>query len=274
MLCALCQQNECKEESHIIPAFVFRWLKQHSLTGYLRGSEEPNRRTMDGPKPPLLCPVCEDMFSKWETKFANEVFNPIHRDGLLDLNIDYEDWLPKFCVSLSWRVLKYGMDKNPGQELPHGHTPLIQPTLDVWRDYLLGRRSEFSYHRQHFLILWSPISVPQHLDPTELKFYFERGIDYNTVHSSSDAYVFTKMCRVLIAGTIFTKKPSEWQRTQIHVQGGEYRPGDFQVPGCVFTFFQGALQDIVESRNRISPTQSKKISDAVYKKFGKPIPEN
>ncbi len=160
MLCALCQNYECKEDSHVIPAFAFRWLKRRSLTGYIRGSREPNLRMTDGPKPRLLCPDCEDMFSVWEDRFAKEVFYPVHRDGITDLAFAYGDWLPKFCVSLSWRVLRHGIDSHPGLGFPHGHTGLLQPTLDVWRDYLLGRRPEISYHRQHLVILGYSLSLP------------------------------------------------------------------------------------------------------------------
>lgn len=71
--------------------------------------------------------------------------------------------------------------RNPGRSLPHGHDSLVQPTLDIWRDYLLGRRAEIGHHRQHMLFLGHPISLPGFLDPRELTFYFERGIDYGTM---------------------------------------------------------------------------------------------
>ncbi len=273
MLCALCQTQECKEDSHIVPAFAYRWLKRRSLTGYIRGSREPNLRMTDGPKPRLLCPACEDMFSVWEDRFAKEVFYPVHRDGITDLKFGYDNWLSKFCVSLSWRVLKHAIDEHPGLEFPHGHSPLLQPTLEVWRDYVLGRRPEISYHRQHLVILGHDLSLPAFVDPAELSLYFDRGIDHNTVHSATDAYVITKLCRILIAGTIFTKKPSDWQHTQVHIAGGKYGSGTFQVAGCVFTFFQTAIQETVQSRTRISPQQSKKIADAVYRKAGVPCPK-
>jgi hypothetical protein len=224
-------------------------------------------RMPDGPKGQFLCGACEDMFSVWEDRFAREVFHPIHRTGDSDLWLTYGEWLAKFCVSLSWRALAYGMLENRSQ-LPHGHDPLIEPTLNTWRDFLLNKRTDIGYHRQHLLILGGPLTLPGKFDPTELTFYFERGIDYNTVHSSSDAYIITKICRILIIGTIFTKKPSDWKRTHIHLGGGEYSPGDFQVPGCIFTFFQSAVDETIDSRRRISERQSERITEAVFKRFG------
>jgi hypothetical protein len=33
------------QESHILPGFVFRWMKETSATGYLRFGQQPNLRT-------------------------------------------------------------------------------------------------------------------------------------------------------------------------------------------------------------------------------------
>jgi hypothetical protein len=263
MDCALCRVNQRSENSHIVPAFVIRYLKRISITGHLRGGEEPNRRKTDGPKCKLLCQQCEDSFSKWEGRFASEVFHPLHSGHLDRRAFRYGDWLAKFAVSVSWRSLWHARERSPKTPLPHGHDPLVQPTLDAWRDFLLGKRADIAHHRQHLLFLGHPISLPAFLDPKELRFYIERGIDYGTVHSAQDAYIITKLCRVLIIGTIFTHKPSEWSRTQIDLCSGEYRPGDFRVPGCIFTFFKNAVDDTITSRAQISSTQRKKIEEAV-----------
>jgi hypothetical protein len=265
--CAVCGIEECSEDSHIIPAFVVRHLKKISITGHIRGNKQPNIRKADGPKCKLLCPSCEDAFSIWERRFASEVFYPLHTGDLDRRTLVYGSWLAKFAVSVSWRALFHCKQSNAGRSLPHRHDPLVQPTLDVWREYLLGRRVDVGYHRQHMLFLGHSVELPQFLDPRELTFYFERGIDYDTIHSPQDAYVVTKLCRILIIGTIFTKKPSEWRRTQIHLSGGQYRPGEFQVPGCIFTFFKNAVDDVVASRRRISPNQSRKIEEAVKAVF-------
>lgn len=66
MKCVLCDSEECVEDSHVIPAFVFRYLKKISITGHLRGGEQPNLRMGDGPKPRLLGPKGEDLLSVWE----------------------------------------------------------------------------------------------------------------------------------------------------------------------------------------------------------------
>lgn len=268
MQCALCKSEECLEDSHIVPAFVFRYLKKISITGYLRDGDQPNKRSMDGPKPRLLGPLCEDLFSIWEGRFASDVFYPLHEGDLSTRTLVYGDWLSKFAVSISWRALCHSRDKHQGRDLPHGHTPLIQPTLDVWREYLQGLRDNIGCHIQHMVFLGGEISLPGTLDPHDLAFYLERAIDYSTVHSPSDAYIITKLGRVLIVGTIFTQKPSDWQGTQIDLDGGRYGPGDFQTAGCVFTFFQHAINDLAASRLLISPKQRQRIEEALHRRHG------
>jgi len=56
--CRLCQNTEELQESHIIPAFAFRWLRG-PYEGYLRQTLEPNKRVQDGLKLPFLCKQCE-----------------------------------------------------------------------------------------------------------------------------------------------------------------------------------------------------------------------
>jgi hypothetical protein len=267
MKCVLCDLEECLEDSHIVPAFVVRYLKKISITGHIRGSEQPNRRMTDGAKCKLLGPKCEDLFAQSERCFASQIFHPLHVADLDRQSLYYGPWLAKFAVSMSWRSLWHCRHRNPDCSLPHGHDALVQPTLDVWRDYLLGRRNNIGHHRQHMLFLGHPISLPGFLDPKELRLYFDRGIDYSTIHSPDEAYIITKLCRILIIGTLFTKKPSDWRRTQIHLSRGEYRPGDFQVPGCVFTFFKNAIDDVIASRKRVSTKQRQKIELAAHQRL-------
>ena len=53
--CRLCLRARPLRDSHIIPAFVYRWQKGTSATGYTRSLERPNVRVQDGPVVPLLC---------------------------------------------------------------------------------------------------------------------------------------------------------------------------------------------------------------------------
>jgi len=103
--CYLCNTNYCKQNSHIIPKFIYKWLKDTSATGYIRKGENVNIRVQDGLKIKLLCNECEKSFNKFETIFANKIFYPFHNSK--NVKVNYKDWLFKFSVSVSWRVLVF-----------------------------------------------------------------------------------------------------------------------------------------------------------------------
>jgi hypothetical protein len=74
--CRLCGVISELRESHILPAFVYRWMKDTSATGYVRSSQQPNVRAQDGVKVHLLCGDCEARLNQWETEFARRIFYP------------------------------------------------------------------------------------------------------------------------------------------------------------------------------------------------------
>jgi hypothetical protein len=86
--CRLCDSEAELLESHVIPAFVFRFLKQG---GPIRNSRTPNRRVQDGDKEYWLCSSCEGLFNKDETAFATKLFHP--HSNKPDLRSSYESWL-------------------------------------------------------------------------------------------------------------------------------------------------------------------------------------
>jgi hypothetical protein len=103
--CALCDEAKPLRQSHFFPAFVFRWLRTISATGYFRNAINPNIRFQDGPKRPLLCGDCEELFSRAEQEFAKKIFHPyvsgeLSSEGIATGRIahfEYEEWLFEVC---------------------------------------------------------------------------------------------------------------------------------------------------------------------------------
>jgi hypothetical protein len=108
--CRLCGQSAELRDSHIIPKFVFDWMKE---TGgdYIRYSGSPNQRCQDGYKVELLCDACEQRFSKRERWFCEKVFVPYLKEN--EVVFQYDESLFYFLVSLLWRVLQDGMTTLP-----------------------------------------------------------------------------------------------------------------------------------------------------------------
>jgi hypothetical protein len=267
--CALCKAGVAKEDSHIIPAFVFRWLKDSSPTGFLRRAAEPNKRLQDGPKKPLLCGVCEDRLSKLETEFANRVFREVHHASRGGLAFDYSEWFHRFCVSISWRVLTHLVERHAAEHLPHAHAVSIAEALERWRLYLLEQAPDVDRFTQHFLILDVPISATnmgQH-DLQQLARFIKRAVYMEMIPRHDECYVFSKLCDIVIVGTISDPKPQQWVRTGVSPISGHYEPGSFQASACLAEFFAAGFDEFRKTLAGVSSKQTAKIMQTFQKRF-------
>jgi hypothetical protein len=70
--CKLCGRTGDLQQSHVLPSFAFKWMKQ---AGHIRRSGLPNRRSQDGEKREWLCWDCEQLFNSFETPFATKIFH-------------------------------------------------------------------------------------------------------------------------------------------------------------------------------------------------------
>jgi len=147
--CAFCGKTGALRESHILPAFVYRWLRDRSGTGHIRNSENPNLRVQDGLKLHWLCNECEQRFNQYETAFASKVFHPWHAGVQRVL---YEEWLLKFCVSISWRVLSYTFGKNPNRIYTEEQTALAARAEKCWKAFLNNEVPHPGVFEQHLVI--------------------------------------------------------------------------------------------------------------------------
>jgi hypothetical protein len=271
MKCALCKAGEASQDSHIIPSFVGRWIKESSPTGFLRKPAEPNKRVQDLTKGPLLCAVCEERFSKLETTFSNQVFREVCHKGKGALAFDYSNWFHRFCVSISWRALTFLARTEGTDRLPHGQGAMVMQALDTWRVYLLEQELDIGKFRQHFLILDAPESAtgmgPQEL--AALGRYIKRAVDFNTIHAPDECYIFSKLCDILIVGTVLDPNPKQWVRTEVALDKGRYEPGDFQVSGCYRVFFDTALEQVRNGWDAMSANQTEKILETFRKRRSK-----
>ena len=132
--CRLCGNDGPLRDGHIVPAFIARWLKNTSATGYLRGVETPNRRLQDFATERILCAGCEQRFSIAERTSAERLFAPLNKGRS---KFEYESWLRYFAVSLAWRTT-VTMATNPKVEYPQ-HTEAFTRAEQTWREFLLDK---------------------------------------------------------------------------------------------------------------------------------------
>jgi hypothetical protein len=255
--CALCQSATELCQSHIIPAFAFRWLKSRSVTKFLRSAKNPNVRVQDGDKIRLLCRDCELLFSGHESRFNLSLLQKITSSQDV---VVYGDWLLKFCVSLSWRVLTHCKGKNPEAVYAEEQERLCVEAALRWRAFLLGGAPHPAQFCQHLLVFTELKQLPVDGMPNNMNRYLQGGVEMDVVGSDTSLMTFAKIGPIVIFGMIQPPK-GEWIRTKIQVRGGMLQPGRFSLPPSLEPFFFDRARKVSDMYKRMSDTQHQKVQD-------------
>ncbi len=130
MICKLHNDKAKLCESHIIPKFVYDWMKETG-SGRFRQFKTKNLPIQDGIKVQMLCKDCENKFSKYEKWFSENIFLPYLGDN--EIVVENKIELKYFIISILWRILK--LFKDDGTEY-NFKIELDEAELE-WRNYLL-----------------------------------------------------------------------------------------------------------------------------------------
>lgn len=269
--CRLCGQYAALEESHVLPAFVFRWLKRTSATGFLRHGRHIQRRVQDGEKRYCLGRCCEDRISQWETAFSEKVFSPLIKDG--GQRIRYGPWMLKYCVSVSWRVLSMLAEDCAVKHFTDAQRAAIPCALAAWSGFLLGTEPTPGPFEQHLLPLDSVGSTTARDVPTNINRYFLRACEVDLGGSNSGAFVYSKFGKFVLVGFIDMPKPREWVGTKVHVREGHVGQGHFTLPMPFGQYLFARARRSCELTQSISQAQRSKI-DASYAKYPSRVAES
>jgi hypothetical protein len=214
--CALCLEKSKLRESHIIPAFAIRWLKETSATGYLRKGSTPNRRCQDIEKPRLLCHECEQKFGCWENAFFRSIFKPFQQNRQ-QWHFEYDEWLLKFAQSLAWRALYLEKDEL-AQKLPNLRDALTA-TSEKWRRILLGEEG-IEDSSQHHILFLDIIDAETTLQlPDRFNAYLMRSVDHAIAASPTQAFAYIKLPGIIFCSGIMPPAPQGWSNTEIKEHG-------------------------------------------------------
>jgi len=262
--CHLCNKHRELKESHILPKFVYKWLKDSSGTGFIRFGETPNLRVQDGYKIYLLCDECEGLFNKWETEFANSIFHPLNQG--ISNTFNYGPWMLKFAVSVSWRVLTFFIEEKDLSHFP----PILQKkakiALSNWKKFLLGQAPHPSRFEQHILPFDRVEQFTYPGMPPNINRYILRTVDIDTVHSGDKAaYVYSKIGRIVLVGFIEMPYPREWKGTKLHVKRGVLGSKHYILPTGFGDYFIHKAKRLIAVQQSMSENQRKKI-DETYRK--------
>jgi hypothetical protein len=260
--CALCRKPAVLVNSHVIPAFVFRWKKETSMTGFMRFGENPRQRVQDGLKIPLLCASCEALLNEWETRFATNIFHPYNaNDGL---RADYGDWMLKFLVSVSWRVLHYFVHVIGLENWSDSQKAAAIAALERWRAFMLGEVPDPGEYQQHLLLVPAMSSTTVEGLPPNMNRYMARAVELDAPRTDDEAFVYSKMGRFAVFGVVVPPR-NPWHGTHIPVGSGSVKPSEYLLPSEVIGYLSYRARRHAKLAAAIPDHQTEKIGAAILK---------
>ena len=255
--CALCASTSKLQVSHIIPKFVFSWLRETSATGYFRSSIAPNLRAQDGLKVRMLCKNCEQIFASWEKQFSEKCFTLLNGGDVR--NVNYGPWMLKFATSISWRVLLYYVHSNLLTKFPEHIMEKVDNSLGEWSSFLLGKKPHPGRHEQHMLL----VDVIQHTTiadtPPNIGRYLARTIDIDVSYQNQSMITYAKMGKFMLFGFIEMEDLRQWRETKLHVRHGTFGRHDVVLPDYICEFLENRALRVAKSQLQLSERQIGKI---------------
>lgn len=189
MKCRLCLEDKPLKQSHIIPKMFYRAIKNKSHTRILREVKNPNKSLQDGLKLQFLCESCEELFSKYETSFSNNIYSKTIKNGG---NIQFQsrdDNLVYFLLSIAWRVLKHTREKDSLESLTNNEKTEVDNVLEHWRKILYTQNKKEIFKVQQFIIPTNKLSFFQDMPQ---RIYNNCGSDFKTFDKEDTfEYAFT-----------------------------------------------------------------------------------
>ena len=260
-VCPLCRNSAELCDSHIIPQFVFDWLKRTSSTGFLRLLSSINRRVQDGHTDQMLCASCENLFSGWEKEFAETVFKPFH-DTETEV-VDYSAWMLKFAVSIVWRVLVVSRQLGLNNYSTH-QLSMVDSALETWREFLIADSTAPRLPNIRLLLLDPAVNTSLPNVPEDLNRYFMRAVETDVCKSLTGMFVYAKMCRITLIG--FVNMPESHNVLGLPIQLGHGqidRRSSQTITEDVFDYMMRRVQHMTKIESTISGKQRRNIDSSI-----------
>lgn len=229
--------------------------------------ENPNKIVQDGEKHYLLCGDCEDLFSVYETKFANKFFHPYMKNNVKEFHYDSDMYY--FLTSVSWRSLyldildfvEHAIELDIDIETLKC---LIKREKEM-RNFLLKKQPSVSGIEHHIFFFEDIKSISNELIDTR---------PHTTLHRSITSYTFfykglktygtiTNMLGIILF-TLYSKgEQEEWINTEIINGEGIIRAENQSINSVCGNELSEILRSVRESATEISDKQKEVINNRV-----------
>lgn len=201
----------------------------------MRESRSPNKRVQDGIKQYWLCADCEQQIGGYERQFSLNIFHPLAANGLH--RIAYEEWLLKFCVSVSWRLLLLAHEQNGMAQIA-----CADNALETWRKFLRGELPHPATFEQHCIPFGTVDAVDRRHLPANINRYLLRAIALDIAHTDDFTFTYAKMGPVAILGFTELRNPKEWPSSKVHVHHGEIGGNRYSFPNALWRYWEDKAQ--------------------------------
>jgi hypothetical protein len=269
-LCQLCNERPAIQNSHVIPAFVFRAIKSDSPTGFFRNPNKPNQRVQDGDKLELLCMKCEQLFANAEREFSEKIFSAFHTT---DQNqFSYGPWLHYFMTSLAWRTLILdlsGLQVNPN--IPRTALGDLAIAAETMRKYLKGAASLGPLLCTHAVAFTNAHSGSADLKQAGANIMIRRSVfgdtvvDKQSAHSAILHNLAGFMCFVIVKGN----PRDTWYQTKIDPRGGEIKQPQ-RVSSWLIGELLGCIAESAQKQDAMSENQQNKVRRPIQNNLAAP----
>ncbi len=227
-----------------------------------------DRRLQDLPTMELLCGDCEERFSAWETKFANEIFHP-SADG--ETVFRYRSWLIKFAASLAWRGIHF-LRSQTGQE----ESPDLKLKVDAMEAhlsrFLLGQEKSVGPYTQHVYAL-GELAAPVEPSSPMLNRYLARTVQIDLLRNDdlSEVLAYIKLPMFMFF-SVGESKYTKWLETSRIKKSSMLHPKTHDLPEDILYYIIGKADRSSELLNSMSP-KSRAVADKAFMKAVKDNPE-
>jgi hypothetical protein len=245
-----------------VPKFVIKYLKDTSVTGYVRQGVKVNVRKQDFPKTKLLCTKCEGLFSKREKGFAEAIFKPYLNDSIR--HFEYQDWLRYFVVSIFWRFA--AVDINNFENKYPAKGILVREAMSKWTSFLLEQTKnpgDFQYDMV-FLDISKVTDPDRHV--SGMNWLLMRGFDGTIFFNKNGVGIYCRIPGFLFCCHIKPNKNKHWKKTSIKRRGVISTP-QYVKDKRFGSFLLDRLKIAREMMDTMSDNQKNKIRDSYMKKF-------
>ena len=266
-MCPLCGSTDPLRDSHIIPKFVGRWMKNTAATPYLRYGDNMDRRLQDLPTMELLCDDCEERFSAWETKFAKQIFHPSSEGETV---FRYRYWLSKFAASLAWRAIHFQRTQTQ-KELPELNSVVDAMESHLSR-FLLGQEKSVGKFTQHIYAV-GELAAPVEPGSPFLNRYLARAVQIDLLRNDelSEVMIHVKLPMFMFL-SVGESKYRKWLETSRIKKSSTLHPKNHILPESILHYIIGKADQSSELLNSMS-SKSKAAADKAIMKAIEEDPE-